>query len=580
MRLFFLALLLISLQAKAQHTQAPYLSNETYTYQELIKTYESLDERFEEGRLLEVGQSDIGKPIHVFVIDKSKNFSPEITKQENKAVVFINNGIHSGEACGIDASVELAQSLLDTTSSIHSVLDSVVVVIVPVYNVGGMLNRDPYSRVNQNGPKEHGFRGNAKNLDLNRDFIKADSKNAVTFIKIFRSWDPDFFIDTHTTNGSDHQYTLTLIATQKDKLNPVLSEYMEDRMLPRFYKQMKKKQMEMVPYVYSFGKTPKDGIKAFMETPRYSSGYAALFDCFSFITEAHVYKPFQDRVEQTKGFLETVLYYAKTHKTEIKKKRKLAKEFSRSQKRFALKWKLDKSKVDLLNFKGYETVTRKSSVTGQSMSFYDTTAAYKKRIPYYKTYEAEVIVDKPLFYIIPQAYTRVIERLSWNGVQLTPMNKDTTLEVSTYYILDSKTPNVPYEAHFLHTDIKVEKRLEQHQFFKGDLIIEANQEAIRYILTTLEPESVDGFFAWNFFDGILQQKEWFSDYAFEPKAARLLNENAALKKQFEAKRNTDTTFAADNFAQLYYIYKRSPYYEKSVNRYPVYRVEMEPKTRP
>ena len=211
-----------------------------------------------------MGKSDVGKPIHLVVIAKDGDFTREKARKNRKSILLINNGIHAGEACGIDASVELARKLSNPKHELHQMLDSVVVLIIPVYNVGGMLNRGSFSRANQNGPEEHGFRGNAKNLDLNRDFIKLDSRNAKTFTKLFRAWDPDIFIDTHTTNGSDHQYTLTLINSQKDKLNPVLSQFAQQNMVPAFYKAMEQKGMDMIPYVYNYKSSPDQGIKAFL----------------------------------------------------------------------------------------------------------------------------------------------------------------------------------------------------------------------------------------------------------------------------------------------------------------------------
>ena len=321
--------------------EALYLQNKTFTYAELIQTYQRLSFDSPFTHLSEVGKSDVGKPIHLVVIAKDEDFSLEKARKNRKSILLINNGIHAGEACGIDASVELAKKLANPNHELHKMLDSVVVLIIPVYNVGGMLNRGSFSRANQNGPDEHGFRGNAKNLDLNRDFIKLDSRNAKSFTKLFRAWDPDIFVDTHTTNGSDHQYTLTLINTQKDKLNPVLSQFAEQEMVPAFYQEMREKDMEMIPYVYNLKSSPDQGIKAFLETPRYSSGYASLFDCFSFITEAHVYKPFPQRVKHTLGFLETVVSYTAENSNAIQQKRAAAKEHTKSQKQFPIEWELD-----------------------------------------------------------------------------------------------------------------------------------------------------------------------------------------------------------------------------------------------
>ena len=570
--LLFLCTTFLAVNFYAQD-KALFLENRTFTQDELIQAYRHLWTNSSVVSLLGVGKSDVGKPIHLVVIAKDGDFTREKARKNRKSILLINNGIHAGEACGIDASVELARKLSNPKHELHQMLDSVVVLIIPVYNVGGMLNRGSFSRANQNGPEEYGFRGNAKNLDLNRDFIKLDSRNAKTFTKLFRAWDPDIFIDTHTTNGSDHQYTLTLINSQKDKLNPVLSQFAQQNMVPAFYKAMEQKGMDMIPYVYNYKSSPDQGIKAFLETPRYSSGYASLFDCFSFITEAHVYKPFGQRVQHTLGFLETAVVYSAENSNAIQQKRSEAKQYTKTQENFTLEWELDTSKIEEISFNGYQTVTRKSELTEQEMMFYNRADSFSEMIPYYNSFKTKIQVEKPKFYIVPQAYEQVIERLLLNDVRVREMERDSLVSVHVYYIKDYSSPKTPYEGHFLHTNIEVEKRPEQVQLYKGDYWIEVNQESNKYIVETLEPQSVDGFFAWNFFDGILQQKEWFSDYSFEPKAIQFLKENPEVEAEFENKKSTDASFAANSWAQLYFIYKKSPYYEKTVNRFLVYRIE-------
>jgi len=166
-----------------------------------------------------------------------------------------------------------------------------------------MLNRNNTTRTGQNGPMEHGFRGNAKNLDLNRDFIKCDSKNALSFTRIYHEWNPDVFIDTHTTNGTDFQYNMSIITTQPDKLNPLIRDYVREKMNPAIYQSMKDANYEITPYVSALDKTPDNGFKDYLETPRYSTGYTALFNTIGYVTEAHKYKPYKDRVEYTYQFI-------------------------------------------------------------------------------------------------------------------------------------------------------------------------------------------------------------------------------------------------------------------------------------
>ena len=545
--------------------------NQTYDYQQLIQEYQLLDQQYKEAKLVEVGSSDNGKPIHLLLLAKDEIFDPVSAHASEKTIVFVNNGIHPGEACGIEASLKLAKEIVSDTGKMKSILDSVIVLIVPVYNVGGMLNRGSYSRASQNGPEEHGFRGNAKNLDLNRDFIKCDSRNAHTFSRMFRIWDPDIFVDTHTTNGSNHTYTLTLIATQKDKLNPILSDFLYNEMLDPLYAAMQSRGQEMVPYVYPLKKDPKDGIKSFLESPRYSSGYAALFDCIGFITEAHSYKTYEERVKHTQAFLQELLHYAHKHNLQIKNTRRAAKEYTLNQKRYTIHWELDSNQHENIPFKGYKVKKRYSDLLEDSIIYYDTHDPYTTQLPYYSSYKSKVEIQLPSLYIVPKAYSKVLELMKINGIEYDTLEQDELVNVEVYYIDTYESPKQPYEGHYLHNNIKVRKKEESLQFYQGDAVISTAQEGVRYIVETLEPESVDGFFAWNFFDGILQQKEWFSSFSFEPKAMAILNSNDSLKMAFEQKKELDKNFSKSSFAQLYFIYKNSKYNEPTVNRYPVYR---------
>ncbi|MEJ7778111.1 MAG: M14 family zinc carboxypeptidase [Daejeonella sp.] len=241
--------------------------NTTATYQEVISFYKELDVKYDGMQMLEYGPTDIGKNLHLIILSKGKIFNPEEIRSQNKIVLLINNGIHPGEPEGIDASMMMVRDML----SKNTLPDDVVICIIPVYNIDGMLNRG-MSRVNQNGPESYGFRGNYQNLDLNRDFIKTDSKNSMSFQEIFNTWQPEVFVDNHTSNGADYQYVMTLIHPQKDKLHPVLSEYTTGRMLPALYQDMKKSGYEMIPYVNSVEETPDEGITGFLESPRYSEG--------------------------------------------------------------------------------------------------------------------------------------------------------------------------------------------------------------------------------------------------------------------------------------------------------------------
>jgi hypothetical protein len=565
-------LLIIGFSLIAQQEDYKYIKNKTYTYQEAQEIYKALAEKYEKAKFYSVGISDIGKSIDLFVISADKDFNSQSIREKNKGVLLINNAIHPGEPCGVDASIKLANDLL-TNDKYAKLLEKTVVCIIPFYNVGGGLNRSCCSRANQNGPEEYGFRGNFKNRDLNRDFIKCDTKNAQVFTKIYHKVKPDIFIDTHTTNGSDFQYTVSLIASQPDKLNTYLKNYLRETMLPKLYEEMAKKKKEIIPYVYNVKKTPDDGIKDYLDSPRYSTGYSTLFNAFGFVTEALKYKPYKDRVEHTYEFLLTTLKWMSDNHDEMKTIRAKADKSVINQKEFDLVWKHDTSSFQQIDFKGYEVEYVKSEFgEGEKYQFYNQKKPYTKKINYYNSYKATQSVIKPTAYIIPQAYSDVINRFKWNEIKMEKLPNDTVINVEMYYIKNYETVKQPYEGHYLHYDVQLETKVMPIKFYKGDYLINVNQVGNRYIVETLEPQGMDSFFAWNFFDGILQQKEWFSPFSFEETAKNLLASDNDLKSAFEKKKKGDPDFSKNRDQQLFYIYKKSSYYENTHNRYPIARL--------
>ena len=544
--------------------------NTTATYNEAIDYYKKLSVQFPNIHTNTFGMTDSGYPLHEVIISKDGQTDPEVIRKENKLVIMINNAIHPGEPCGIDASMMLARDL-NTNEEMRSLLDRVVVVIIPVYNISGSLNRGSFSRANQNGPNAYGFRGNIQNLDLNRDFIKCDTENARSFNKLFTKWNPDILIDNHTSNGADYQYVITLIPTQKDKMEPILSEYLQKELLPDLYMQMSEKKYEMTPYVYARN-TPDEGIAGFLDYPRYSSGYASLHNCISFMPETHMLKPFKDRVWSTYHFMVAMLNHVDKNGDKLKDSREQAIHNTMNKQRFDIDWEMDMSSVDTLMFKGFEAKYKPSEVSGIDRLYYDRNAPYEKKIPFFNTYKHKLIVDKPHAYIVPQAYKRIIDRMRANGVEVFRMERDEIREVEIYKIKDYDTRKRPYEGHYLHSNVQVEKSLENIQYYQGDYIIYTDQAANKYIINTLEPQAPDSWFNWNFFDGILMQKEYFSSYVFEDLAAEFLKENPEVKKALEERKKADEKFASDGYAQLKFIYEKSPYFEPTFKRYPVGRL--------
>lgn len=569
-RLFLILFVFFAINSWAQQT--PYeLSNkkETTTYSQVIKFYEGLVKSYpKQARLFTYGNTDFGKPLHLIVLSKTGVFDPSSIKKADQRVLLINNGIHPGEPEGIDASMMFARDLLKA----NQIPNNVVICIIPVYNIDGSHNRTGTSRANQNGPIAYGFRGNSKNYDLNRDFIKTDSKNSEAFQQIFNTWQPEIFVDTHTSNGADYQYTMTLIPTQKDKLNPILANYLTKTMVPDLYSQMKTKGFELIPYVNSIGETPETGITGFIEYPRYSTGYAALHNTIGFMPETHMLKSFDQRVESTYKLLVTYKDIVTRDAKIIGENKRKADEYTAKQNEFAIDWKLDRAVYDSIEFKGYAAKYKPSEISGLNRLYYDRNEPFTKTIKYWNNFEPSLKVNKPIAYIIPKAWDKVIALLKLNNVKMQQLTSDVKLDLAMYYIGDMKTSTRAYEGHYQHSAVNLTTVNQNIQFYEGDYVVYVNQPTNRYIVETLEPQAVDSFFNWNFFDSILGQKEGYSNYVFEDTAAELLKKDPALKAKLDAEKQKNAEFAKSARMQLDFVYKNSDYFEKTTMRYPIGRL--------
>jgi hypothetical protein len=542
---------------------------ESPAYPEIIQWWKKLDAASPLVKMLEMGPTDAGFPLHLVMVSADKDFNIKSLKAQKKAIIFINNGIHPGEPDGIDASMLLVRDIVENKYKLPS---NVILAIVPVYNIGGCLNRSPNYRVDQNGPVEKGFRGNSENLDLNRDFIKCDSKEAVTFTKIFHYLDPDVFVDNHVSDGADYQHVMTLLTSQHNKAGGKLGDYLDQQFEPALYSLMKTKGYDLVPYVNHFGDTPEKGWSAYWDSPRYSSGYTTLWSTFSFTPETHMLKPYKQRVESTNALEQSFIEFTSQHCNEMLVLREQTRKEQLTQTSFPLAWKLDRSQSTQITYEGYQSGHKPSDVSGQSRLYYDRSKPFTVQVPFYNYYRDTLSVEKPKAYIIPQGWWKVTDRLQANNVIMRKLIRDTTIEVECYKIEAYQSSPRPYEGHHPNSQTKVSTNTKTITFRKGDWYIPMNQEANRFLIETLEPQGEDSYFVWNFFDPILGQKEGYSDYSFEDIAANYLKTHPDLRAKLDQRKVGDSAFANNGRAQLDFVFANSPYFEPAYLQYPVYRV--------
>ncbi|MCG2584810.1 M14 family zinc carboxypeptidase [Massilia sp. TS11] len=544
--------------------------NQTTTWQDCIAWYEDMARRFPGILQLEViGHSDNGRPIHAGVITADGVFERARLQAQGRPVFFNNNGIHPGEPEGIDACMALVRDFCTQPERLAR-LGNTVFLFIPVYNVDGSLNRANTSRVNQDGPEAFGFRGCALHLDLNRDFIKCDSRNAQVFNRFFAAWSPDVMVDTHTSNGADYSYTMTLIHTQCDKLGGGLGEFLRATMLPAMFEAMAQRGWPMCPYVNPVQDAPDHGIAEFLETPRFSTGYAALHQTIGFMPETHMLKPFADRYAAMRALVETTLDFTLAHGAQIQALRAAARAEAQARRHWPLHWALDTQRASQFRFKGYAARYSPSKLGNYTRLSYDRSAPWEKDIPYFNRFVADISVDTPRAYLLPQAWRDVIERLEWNGVVCERLNAPRSFSGQAWHVASATPRPGPYEGHMYHEALTLERQPVQVEAQAGDVIVWLDRGAARYAVETLEPQAHDSFFRWGFFNSVLEKKEAYSDYVFEDHAAELLAQEPELAARFADWKAANPDKLSDQRAVLDFIFAHcARYREPEWRRYPV-----------
>lgn len=560
----------------SSHYPTPYElgnQNQTTTLEACIPFYQKLAQDFPKVlSFFQIGTSDNGIPMYAGVITSDGEFDRATLKAQQRPIFYNNNGIHPGEPEGIDSCMALVRDFCLQPERVAQ-LGNTVFLFNPVYNVDGCVNRQNTSRVNQDGPELFGFRANGRNLDLNRDFVKCDSLAAQVFNQFFTAWDPDVMVDTHTSNGADYSYTMTLIQTQADKLGSELGPFLRHSMLPEIYSKMEARGWPTCPYVNPVKETPDDGIEDFLEVPRFSTGYAALHHTIGFMPETHMLKPYADRYQSMRALVEVVLDFTIANAEKIQGLRAQAKHDAKFKSSWPVFWRADHSRVSKFKFKGYQAVYSPSKIGNYQRLSYDRSQPWEKEIDYFEFFKPSIEVQTPTAYLIPQAWREVIERLQWNGVEMQRLTHNQSLQVQTYRIKKVVSRANPYEGHMFHDDMEMTTQTETITAQAGDYLISLAQDNARYAVETLEPQAHDSFFRWGFFNGVLEKKEAYSDYVFEDSALEMLESEPELKAKFETWKQAHPELLNNQTAVLDFIFTNGQRFnEPEWCRYPVYSV--------
>lgn len=553
---------------------------ETSRYRETIDYCKRLDNASEWLRYTTFGVSAQGRELPLVIVDKNGNFTPEAVKASGNAIVLIQNCIHAGEPDGKDASLMLMRDMV-IHKTLASLLDSVTVLIIPIFNVDGHEIFGPYNRINQNGPKEMGFRASAQRLNLNRDYLKADAPEMQAWLRLFNRWLPDFLVDTHVTDGCDYQYVITYgIEDQQDVAEP-LRRWITGVMEPYLNEKMEENGFPMVRYFW-FKERPdiRRGLTCSPFEPRYSTGYGAIQNRVFYLVETHMLKDYRTRVTATYHLLNCILELANREKEVLRRANRQSDEQTATQlqgKYFPLALELDMQDSTIVPFLGVEyKITRSEISRGKWVQYGEKPVTYQ--IPFFKKATTSDSVRVPYAYVIPQEWMLQIERFQLHGIEVHYLTEEMVLPVRSYRFKNVSWRQHPYEGRHL-VSFETESIEEQRLYPPGTAVVLMNQRSNRVAIHLLEPGGPDSFVKWGFWNAIFERKEYAEDYVMERIAREMIAENPQLKGEFEKTFAIDSTFGKDYWSRLYFFYARTPYWETDVNIYPVGKL-MEPRQLP
>jgi len=546
----------------------------TPNYNESLEYFRQFEKYSPFVKIITIGETPQGRALYCIIITKGKEFTAELAHKSGKAIVLVQNGIHAGEIEGKDACMILLREMLVTKEK-EALLDNNIFLVIPVINADGHERISPYNRINQNGPVEMGWRTTAQNLNLNRDFMKADAPEMQAFLKLYNAWLPDFFIDSHTTDGADYQYTVTYSVEHSQNIDLHTGAYLKKEFIPYFESYVEKDGFLVCPYVSFKDNKVSNGISDWAAMPRLSNGYAAIQNRPSLLIETHMLKHYKDRVYSTKSCISAVLEYCSKHFREIKKINEQADKNSISnfvinKKALPLIVRNTGTNPTMFNYKGFREVYDSSWITGKKIIRYSD-EKYTMEIPYYNRMYVADSVYLAENYLIPAEWREVINKVELHGIKYSRLEKPTKFIVEKTKFTNVKFAAKPYEGR-LQPEYEIIKYTDTVIANEGDCLISTNQRTVRLIGALFEAKSLDSFLKWGLFNTIFEQKEYFEDYSMEPIAREMADNNPSLKNEFLKKLESDENFRNNENARLNFFYERSEYYDEKYNVYPVLRI--------
>ena len=558
----------------------------TSNYQNSIKYITELAKSDQQFNMISIGKSPQNRDIWMLVASKDGAKTPEELRNNKKPTLFIQAGIHSGEIDGKDASFMLLRDISKNNKG--HLLDNVNILFIPILNVDGHERSSPHNRVNQRGPTNMGWRTTAQNLNLNRDYAKADAPEMQALINTINQWKPTLYLDIHVTDGEDYQYDITYGFNGTHGYSPNISKWLDTQLKPVINAQLSKNGHLGGPLI--FGIDNKDfakGLFGWTASPRYSNGWGDARHLPTILVENHSLKPYYQRVLGTYVFLETIIN--KLAKSGHELITATQKDVNRKSKTLPLSWSADSDNPEYIDFQGMEYQQAVDELTGIQYIKWTGKAKTYNKLPIFWSRKPNNIIDVPKAYYIPAQHLEVIKRLRNQGIVLEVLTQPESVEVTVLTAKDYSFGTTPFEGH-LTADAKFDSKTVTKVLPIGTVKVLTKQKLRTLAVVLLDPRAPDSYFKWGFFNQMFQQTEYIESYAMVPLAHKMLKADPELKKAFfdkfgEAKSEQATEVESKKVGSLEelfsgssnnqsaekmkWLYQRSVYYDNQHLKYPV-----------
>ena len=543
---------------------------ETDDYEGTIAYAKQLAKQFKEVHYQSIGQTVTGRDVPLLIVDKDGYTKPKKIRNSGRCVVLVQSCIHPGEPNGKDAMFLLIRNMLRGREN-GDLLNDFSFLFIPVLSPDGLANFSPFNRINQNGPKQMGWRVNAQGLNLNRDFTKLDTPELRGFAALFNQWQPDLFFDTHATDGADYQYVTTYSVEDFGNYDAGLSQWLSSVWEPKIKAAMNELDIPITRYIefHPWG-DPTGSLYDESFSAMFSEAYTMARNCPGILLETHMLKPYKDRVLSTYHMIVETLRIIAADKVNFQNVLAQARNNDLNLSELPINMQSELNDTIWEDFLGYHFDTVQSDVTGSWYYSYDLTKPETRKTRRIRATRPEKNLNVPKEYIIPAQYKEVIDIVEAHGFEMNLLKSEKTLQVNTYRFSDVSFMPTPSEGRCRVARFNAEEITKEVIFPKGSAVVKTSQNGVRLLMNLLEPEMHGSLFEWGFFNHVLQRVEYFEVYKMEPMAQAMLAADPFLKEQFEAwKASFPKDKQPSQYTILNWFYERSPYCDKNYLVYPI-----------